>query len=80
MKRSFLFLLFLLFSISPVFSVSSPSVNIVSVEAVQQVVYMTNTESKYHKNTCKYLRQSKIKTIKSKAQKAGYTACEVCKL
>lgn len=79
MKRSFLFLLFLLFSISPVFSVSSPSVNIVSVDVVQQVVYVTNTGSKYHKSTCRYLRQSKIKTTKSKAQKAGYTACKVCK-
>lgn len=47
--------------------------------AKEQVVYVTKTGKKYHKSSCHYLKKSKIKTSKSKAQKQGYTACKVCK-
>ena len=47
--------------------------------AKEQVVYITKTGKKYHKSSCHYLKRSKIKTSKSKAQKQGYTACKVCK-
>lgn len=47
--------------------------------AKEQVVYVTKTGKKYHKSSCHYLKRSKIKTSKSKAQKQGYTACKVCK-
>ncbi len=41
-------------------------------------VYVTNTGTKYHAASCKYLASSKHK-IKLKAAKAqGYTACKVC--
>lgn len=41
-------------------------------------VYVTNTGTKYHAASCKYLTSSKHK-IKLKAAKAqGYTACKVC--
>jgi len=79
MKRYFIFLLFLSFLAGPVFPVSTHTVDVVAVEAVQQVVYVTKTGKKYHKNNCRYLRQSKIKTTLSKAQESGYSACKVCK-
>ena len=49
------------------------------VQANEQVVYITETGKKYHKGSCHHLKNSKIKTTKSKAQQAGYTACKVCK-
>lgn len=49
-------------------------------ERVQEtVVYITNTGTKYHKSTCRYLSQSKIKTTLKKAKAAGNDACKVCK-
>jgi len=79
MSRYLLFLLLLSFSVTPIFSFNKVTVDIVTVEAVQQVVYVTNTGKKYHKGNCRYLSKSKIKTTKSKAQNSGYTACKVCK-
>lgn len=79
MKRFLLLLLLLSFSITPTFSVAKAPADIVLVEAVQQVVYTTNTGSKYHRDSCRYLSKSKIKTTKSKAQSSGYSACKVCK-
>lgn len=42
-------------------------------------VYVTNTGSKYHRDSCGYLRQSKISISKKKAVAAGYGACSKCK-
>jgi hypothetical protein len=42
------------------------------------VVYITRTGAKYHVSSCRYLRQSKIKTTKKTAMKDGYSACKVC--
>lgn len=41
-------------------------------------VYVTNTGSKYHKNGCQYLSQSKNAISLSDAKAAGYTACSRC--
>ena len=41
-------------------------------------VYITNTGSKYHRGTCRYLWNSKIKISLSSAKAQGYTACSVC--
>lgn len=49
------------------------------VQNMEVVVYVTKTGEKYHKGTCRYLRQSKIKTTKQEAIKNGYSACSVCK-
>lgn len=49
------------------------------VQTKETVVYITKTGEKYHKDGCRYLRQSKIKTTKQKATKQGYTACKICK-
>jgi hypothetical protein len=43
------------------------------------VVYITRTGAKYHTSSCRYLRQSKIKTTKKKALNNGYSACKVCR-
>jgi hypothetical protein len=41
-------------------------------------VYITKTGKKYHKDGCRYLSQSKIKTTLKEAKANGYTACKVC--
>lgn len=42
-------------------------------------VYITNTGEKYHRGTCRYLRQSKIPISLSNAKGRGYTPCKVCR-
>ena len=44
-----------------------------------QTVYITKTGAKYHKETCSYLKYSKIAISLKDAQDQGYTACKVCK-
>lgn len=41
-------------------------------------VYITKSGKKYHKDGCRYLSQSKIKTTLKEAKANGYTACKVC--
>ena len=41
-------------------------------------VYITKTGKKYHRDGCRYLSQSKIKTTLKEAKANGYTACKVC--
>lgn len=41
-------------------------------------VYVTNTGSKYHKNGCQYLSQSKNAISLNNAKAAGYSACSRC--
>jgi beta-lactamase superfamily II metal-dependent hydrolase len=42
-------------------------------------VYITNTGTKYHLGSCKYLKKSKIATTLSSAKSQGYEPCETCK-
>jgi competence protein ComEC len=42
-------------------------------------VYITNTGTKYHRDGCHYLSQSKIAVTCSYAVSHGYTPCSVCK-
>jgi competence protein ComEC len=42
------------------------------------IVYVTNTGSKYHRGSCRYLRQSKI-PMALKDAKVDYEPCSVCK-
>tara|TARA_R110002049_G_scaffold993_11_gene7252 strand:+ start:31576 stop:31911 length:336 start_codon:yes stop_codon:yes gene_type:complete len=44
-----------------------------------QTVYTTKTGEKDHKETCKYLKQSKKEITLKKAKLLGYEACSVCK-
>lgn len=41
-------------------------------------VYITNTGSKYHKNGCQYLRESKNAVTLTQAKSWGYTPCSRC--
>lgn len=59
--------------------VESPVSRINLSQNKDTVVYITKTGEKYHKDGCRYLRQSKIKTTKKEAVKKGYGACKVCK-
>jgi len=43
------------------------------------IVYITKTGSKYHRNGCRYLSQSKISISLKDAKARGYTPCSVCK-
>ena len=43
------------------------------------VVYLTNTGTKYHREGCRYLNTSKIEISKSEAIAQGYEPCKVCK-
>lgn len=44
----------------------------------EDVVYITDTGEKYHRDGCRYLSQSQHDTTVSKAAAAGYTPCSVC--
>ncbi len=45
----------------------------------EAVVYVTKTGEKYHRESCRYLSRSKIKTTLVEAKRRGYTPCKVCK-
>lgn len=53
-----------------------------SFESAQEpesyTVYITKTGSKYHRDGCRYLRQSQIAIEKDKAVSQGYSPCSVC--
>ena len=42
------------------------------------IVYVTETGTKYHRNGCQYLSQSKIPKTLLQAKAEGYTPCSVC--
>ena len=42
-------------------------------------VYITETGGKYHRWSCRYLKDSCYEISLSKAIASGYTACSVCK-
>lgn len=49
-----------------------------SEESDSEVVYITRTGTRYHKNGCMYLRKSKIAITKREAIKKGYVPCKIC--
>jgi hypothetical protein len=52
---------------------------VVTQSALGQTVYVTRTGEKYHKDSCRYLSESKIATTLAEAKSKAYTACSVCK-
>nr|WP_315022511.1 hypothetical protein [uncultured Aminipila sp.] len=44
----------------------------------EYTVYITETGSKYHRDGCRYLKQSQISISKSNAINQGYTPCSIC--
>lgn len=53
-------------------------VNVYHHDKKDVVVYITRTGHKYHRESCRYLRQSKIRSTKRDAINQGLTACSVC--
>lgn len=51
----------------------------VASDAQAQTVFITKTGTKYHKESCRYLRYSKVAITLKKAKDRGYQACKVCK-
>ena len=49
-----------------------------ATQTSEQVVYITNTGTKYHAAGCRYLKKSSIKTTLDEAKSQGLTACSVC--
>ena len=43
------------------------------------IVYITNTGTKYHRETCNSLRRSKIPVTLEQAIERGYEPCRNCK-
>lgn len=78
-KKILLIVFIFCFTGVPGFSTNASSVDYLAINATEQVVYITKTGKKYHRGTCRYLSNSKIKTTKSKARELNYTACKVCK-
>lgn len=48
-------------------------------QEAQDKVCITRTGEKYHRCTCRYLRQSSFEIRISEATRRGYTACSVCR-
>ena len=48
------------------------------VDEQSVTVYVTRTGSKYHRGSCRYLRQSKI-PMSLQSAKRSYGACSVCR-
>ncbi|TVZ60044.1 hypothetical protein NA63_2592 [Flavobacteriaceae bacterium MAR_2010_105] len=48
-------------------------------KAYAQSVYTTKTGEKYHKENCRYLKNSKKEITLEKALALGYAACSLCK-
>ena len=75
----FLFVVSLWVSFSGFAPVAGSQLLVEKVAVKEQVVYTTKTGKKFHASSCHHLRASKIKTDRTKALRAGYTACKVCK-
>ena len=44
-----------------------------------ETVYVTKTGERYHRESCRSLRKSRIETTVADAKRNGFTACKVCK-
>lgn len=67
-------------SSEPSTSAPAPEAPTQSVEQQSQdtIVYITGTGEKYHRDGCRHLKKSKIKTTLSAAKSNGYKPCGVC--
>jgi competence protein ComEC len=56
-----------------------PSNTNISPVVTKEIVYIAESGTKYHKDSCKYLSKSKIPINKKEAIEKGYEACSFCK-
>lgn len=68
MKKCFLVFIALLLLISPCLAYSVPD---------DTIVYVTDTGTKYHRESCSYLKSKRAMTI-ARAEASGYTPCSRC--
>jgi len=55
-----------------------PSTSVQSSDPQTEMVCITRTGKKYHRDGCRYLSRSRIPTTLKTAKSQGYTACKVC--
>jgi endonuclease G len=67
-KKAIAVIVLLIFIVATVFAASADT-----------VVYITKTGEKYHRDSCQYLRRSKIETTLGAAVSLGYDPCSRCK-
>ena len=67
------------YGFSATHTVSPTTYKVKPITPTADIVYITNTGSKYHRSGCRYLSESKIGIERAKAIREGYTACSVCK-
>ena len=67
-------------SVSAVSKSSTPQITVPAITTPKQtqIVYVTDTGSKYHRYGCRYLKDSCIPMSLSDAKANGYTPCSVC--
>lgn len=70
-----------LFCVSPVTAAKTGHANTAAAasERYSYSVCITRTGAKYHRSSCRYLRQSKLPISRTKALSRGYTPCSVCR-
>jgi hypothetical protein len=80
MKKKLLALLLALVLCTSSFTAcgSSDTSDVTEQEQIEDVVYITDTGSKYHAEGCRYLSQSCKEIDRQKAEDEGYEPCSVC--
>lgn len=58
--------------------INKPTKTISSIEQKEKTVYITNTGKKYHLDSCRTLRKSKISINLSDAKSRGFDSCKIC--
>ena len=57
---------------------SSETSDVTEEEQIEDVVYITDTGTKYHAQGCRYLSQSCKEIDRQEAEDKGYDPCSVC--
>lgn len=57
---------------------SSDSAEVTTQEEIEDVVYITDTGTKYHAEGCQYLSQSCKEIDRQEAEDKGYSPCSRC--
>lgn len=53
--------------------------SIPAVTAEKDIVYLSATGSKYHRQTCRTLKKKPTSIERKKAEESGYAACKICR-
>lgn len=61
------------------FSIFGTGATSSSKNSKQDIVYITDTGTKFHTSSCRTLKKNKYEITRQEAIEQGYTACKVCK-